>query len=575
MEKKGITYIETDLKGIQLLQSAQLNKGTAFSNIERENFSLKGLLPPVIETIEDQMHRAYHQYSLQPSNLQKNIFLNNLYNTNETLFFRLISEYIEEMMPIIYTPTAGLAIQHYSSEFRKPRGIYISYHDQDNIDEILNNLSTDIDLIVLTDSEQILGIGDQGANGIGISVAKIVIYTLCAGINPRRMLPVMIDVGTNNPELLNDPLYIGWRHPRIKGEKYDQFVSKVIKSIKQKFPGVFLQWEDFGKKKARCNLDQYQNKICTFNDDIQGTGAVAMAAILNASKLTGTMLSDHRVVIFGAGTAGCGIADRIYEWMIKEGLNPKEARSKFWLMDSQGLVTDARENLDYFKASYARTYEEVQNWDKEDETACLLDVVCNVKPTILLGTSAVNGAFDKKVVTAMASSVKHPIILPLSNPPIMAEATPEDILQWTNGMAVIATGSPHGDVVLNEESIPVTQCNNALVFPGLGLGIICARAKRVTPGMINAAVEELSNSVNLQGDHHVRLLPEVSKLQEVSKNIAISVVKKAIAEGTAGINSKDVNELVNENIWKPVYVPYQKIEQLKVEETLNLRTLKS
>ncbi|MEL7670596.1 NAD-dependent malic enzyme [Methanobacterium sp.] len=557
MEKNRIKYIETDLKGIQLLRSAQLNKGTAFSDTERKKFFLKGLLPPVIETIEDQMQRAYHQYSLQTDDLQKNIFLNNLYNTNETLFFRLISEYIEEMMPIIYTPTAGLAIQHYSSEFRTPRGIYISYPDQNNIDEILNNLSNDIDLIVLTDSEQILGIGDQGANGIGISVAKIVIYTLCAGINPKKMLPVMIDVGTNNPQLLRDPLYIGWRHSRIQGEAYDQFVSKVITAVKQKFPDVFLQWEDFGKTKARCNLDQYQDKICTFNDDIQGTGAVAMAAILNASKLTHIQLSDHRVLIFGAGTAGCGIADRICEWMIKEGLSSQEARSRFWLMDSQGLITNDRENLDYFKASYARPQEESQNWDKKSKITSLLDVVCNVKPTILIGTSAVNNAFDIEVIKAMASGVEYPIIFPLSNPPIMAEATPENILRWTDGNAIVATGSPYPDVILNGKSISVAQCNNALIFPGLGLGIICAQAKRVTSGMIDAAVKELSNSVNLQDDHHSRLLPEVSRLQEVSRNIAVAVVKKAIVEGTARINpNEDIMELVNENIWKPVYVPY-------------------
>jgi Malic enzyme len=557
VEKKKIKYIKTDLKGIQLLRSSQLNKGTAFSDTEREKFSLKGLLPPVIETIEDQMQRAYRQYSLQTDDLQKNIFLNNLYNTNETLFFRLISEYIEEMMPIIYTPTAGLAIQHYSNEFRTPRGIYISYPDQDNIDEILNNLSSDVDLIVLTDSEQILGIGDQGANGIGISVAKIVIYTLCAGINPKRMLPVMIDVGTNNPQLLRDPLYIGWRHSRIHGEAYNQFVSKVIKSIKQKFPDVFLQWEDFEKKKARCNLDQYQDKICTFNDDIQGTGAVAMAAVLNASKLTHTQLSDHRVVIFGAGTAGCGIADRICEWMIKEGMSSQEARSNFWLMDSQGLITEDREDLDYFKATYARPQEETQNWDKKGENMCLLDVVCNVKPTILIGTSAVNGAFDKKVIKSMASMVKHPIIFPLSNPPIMAEATPQDILNWTDGNAIIATGSPYPDVILNGKPISVPQCNNALIFPGLGLGIICAKVKKVTSGMIDAAVKELSNSVGLQDDHHPRLLPEVSKLQEVSINIAVAVVKKAIAEGNSRINpNRNIHELINENIWKPAYVPY-------------------
>jgi malate dehydrogenase (oxaloacetate-decarboxylating) len=558
VEKKGTIYIETDLKGIQLLQSAQLNKGTAFSDHEREKFSLKGLLPPVVETIEDQLQRAYRQYSSQPDDLQKNIFLNNLYNTNETLFFKLISEHIEEMIPIIYTPTAGLAIQHYSNEFRNPQGVYIAYPDQNHVDEILDNLNNqNIDLIVLTDSEQILGIGDQGANGIGISVAKIIVYALCAGIDPRRMLPVMIDVGTNNSKLLEDPLYIGWRHSRIRGADYDQFVEKVVRSIKRKFPGVFLQWEDFGKEKARYNLKCYQNKICTFNDDIQGTGAVAMAALLNASKLTDTSLSDHRMVIFGAGTAGCGIADRMTEWMVKEGMKPNDATSRLWLMDRHGLVMENRQNLDYFKSPYARSPDEIQTWVIEDEPTSLLDVVRNVKPTILIGTSAVYGAFTQEVVTTMAAAVKHPIIFPLSNPPSRAEATPENVLLWTEGRALIATGSTHPDVTFNGKTVPITQCNNALIFPGLGLGVISAHAKRMTSGMIDASIVELSRSVEL-GDNHSRLLPAVSKLQEVSKKIAAAVVKKAISDGVARMyHEKDAYKLVEENVWTPTYIPYQ------------------
>ena len=521
-----------------------------------------------METIEDQLQRAYRQFSLQPDDLQRNIFLNNLYNTNETLFFKLISEHVDEMMPIIYTPTAGLAIQHYSDEFRKPRGIYISYQDQDNIDEILDNISNDeIDLIVLTDSEQILGIGDQGANGIGISVAKIVVYTLCAGVNPRRMLPVMIDVGTNNTRLLNDPLYIGWRHPRISGRAYDQFVGKVVESIRRKFPEVFLQWEDFGKKKARCNLDEYQDKICTFNDDIQGTGAVTMAALLNASRLTKTRLSDHNVVIFGAGTAGCGIADRICEWMVKDGLSQDEARSRFWLMDSEGLITDDRENLDYFKAHYARPQDETKNWDLKDKSIGLLDVVRNVNPTILIGTSAVHGAFNEDVVRAMASAVERPIIFPISNPPSLAEADPEDVIIWTGGRALVAAGSPHDDVTVNGKKILVAQCNNAFIFPGLGLGVICARAKRVTPAMIDATVMELGDAIKLHADHGERLLPEVSKLQEVSKNIAVAVVKRAVHDGVARIDpEEDVEELVNQNMWKPAYIPYREIKRSKASK---------
>ncbi len=549
MEDEETKYVEINLKGTQLLQSAHLNKGTAFSHEERRKFSLNGLLPPVVETLEDQLQRVRHQYSLQQDDLQRNIFLNNLYNTNETLFFKLISEHIHEMMPIIYTPTAGLAIQHYSNEFRKPRGIYISYSDQDNINEILDNVTNKIDLIVLTDSEQILGIGDQGANGIGISVAKIVIYTLCAGINPKRMLPVMMDVGTNNEKLLKDPLYIGWRHSRIRGKKYHKFLDRVVESIKRKFPDVLLQWEDFGKNKARCNLDQYQNNICNFNDDIQGTGAVAMAAVLNASKLVNKRLSEHRVLIFGAGTAGCGIADRIQEWMVMDGLSSEEARSRFWLMDSMGLVTDAREDLEYFKAPYAR--------EDELEARDLLEVVNKVNPTILIGTSTAKGAFTKEVVKTMASKVEHPIIFPISNPPSLAEADPADLLKWTDGKALVATGSPCKDIEINGNRVSIAQCNNAFIFPGLGLGVICARPKRVTPAMINAAVEKLSLSVEL-GDLSSRLLPEVSRLREVSKNIAVAVVQRALDDGTARIDPEtNAEKLVEENIWNPVYKPYK------------------
>jgi len=560
LDNKGTAkYIETDLTGIGLLESAQLNKGTAFNNAERKEFSLKGLLPPAVETMEDQLQRAYRQYSIISDDLQKNIFLNNLYNINETLFFRLISEHIKEMMPIIYTPTAGLAIQQYSNEFRKPRGIYISYPDRDHIDEILENrINPEIDLIVVTDSEQILGIGDQGANGIGIAVAKLVIYTLAAGINPRRMLPLMIDVGTNNPHLLEDPFYLGWRHPRINREEYNHFIEIVVDVIMHKFPDVFLQWEDFGKKNARYNLDRYHDQMCTFNDDIQGTGAVAMAAILNALKLTCTKLSNHRVLIYGAGTAGCGIADEIRNWMVKDGLNQEEAYGSFWLMDSQGLITTARETIDYFKAPYARSSIVNRNGDGEDNITDLFEVVRDVKPTILIGTSTVQGAFTRDVITEMASHVDRPIIFPLSNPLKLVEATPHDIIHWTDGKALLATGSPFDDVLFNGELLSVAQCNNAFIFPGLGLGIISSQAKRVTSGMIDAATRELANSANINDNDNAQLLPGVSRLNEVSKEIGVAVARQAIVEGVAKTNKNgDIEKLVDSNIWEPVYMAYK------------------
>lgn len=518
-------------------------------------------MPHSVETLDEQLQRTHRQYSMQVDDLQKNIFLNNLYNTNETLFFRLIRENIKEMMPIIYTPTAGLAIQHYSNEFRKPRGIYISYPDRDHVDEILNNWGNDaIDLIVLTDSEQILGIGDQGANGIGISIAKLVIYTLCAGINPRRMLPVMIDVGTNNPRLLEDPFYLGWRHPRINREEYNQFVKTVIDAINRKYPHVFLQWEDFGKKNARYHLDHYQDKMCTFNDDMQGTGAVTMAALLNASELSGVNLSDHKVLIFGAGTAGCGIADQIWKWMVKDGLNHQEAYSRFWLMDRNGLITDDRCVIDYFKVPYARSSHEIEEWDLEDNHVELLDVVRNVKPTILIGTSTVKGAFTEDVVTAMGANIERPIIFPLSNPLTLIEAIPHDIYHWSDVKALVATGSPFNDVNINGKILPVAQCNNALIFPGFGLGIISCQAERVTSSMIDAATLELANAVDIHEYPYSKLLPDISRLQEVSKNIGVAVATQAMLEGVARKTTNDVAKLVESNIWEPTYVPYKPLK---------------
>jgi malate dehydrogenase (oxaloacetate-decarboxylating) len=558
VEKEGTKYIETHLRGSQLLQSSHLNKGTAFSTKERELFHLIGLLPHSVETLDEQLQRAYCQFSLQADDLQKNIFLNNLYNTNETLFFRLIREHIPEMMPIVYTPTAGLAIQRYSDEFRKPRGIYLSYPEREHVDEILSQWDDDeIDLIVLTDSEQILGIGDQGANGIGISVAKLVVYTLCAGINPRRMLPIMIDVGTNNPDLLEDPFYLGWRHPRISPKEYHKFVENVVNAINEKFPHVFLQWEDFGKKNARYHLDRYQDVMCTFNDDIQGTGAVAMAALLNALKITGTQLSNHRVLIYGAGTAGCGIADELWRQMVKEGLNHQEAYDHFYLMDREGLVTGARDKIDYFKAPYACSSTEPSEWDPGDDPRELLDVVRNVQPTILIGTSTVQGAFTREVVTTMASQVERPIIFPLSNPLTLTEAKPEDIIRWTGGRALVATGSPFSDVEFRQKSYPVAQCNNALIFPGLGLGVVSSQAARVTASMMDAAIVELASSAQVNEDN-TRLLPEVSRLMDVSKDIGVAVARQAILEGVARkrVNG-NIEALVENNMWEPVYIPYK------------------
>jgi len=558
-----ISAIETSLTGHALLSAPKLNKGCAFTQEERERFGLLGLLPARIETITEQAERLYAQYSEHTSNLAKHIHLNVLHDYNETLFYYVVSRHLEEMLPIIYTPTVGEAVQRFSVELRKPKGLYIAYSDRDRLDEILDNrLLADIDLAVITDGEAVLGIGDQGIGGINISSAKLMVYTLCAGINPHRVLPVQLDVGTNNPHLLNDPMYLGWRHERIGKQEYDEFVEQFVKALQKRFPSIYLHWEDMGRDNARRILSRYRQEACTINGDIQATGVVALASVLAGVVASGVPLRDHRVVVFGAGAAGIGIADQIVDAMVRAGLSEQEALSRFYLIDRQGLLTDGRNNLLPFQKRYVTSRDELSHWscDILQSKQVLLDVVENAKPSILIGCSTVAGAFNEAVVKAMAAGVSRPIILPLSNPTSLSEALPSDLLEWTNGNALIATGSPFADVEFNGKRYRIAQSNNALAFPGIGLGVIMSKAKRLTDDMLWAATEALSRCSPVYQDKTASLLPKLAETHMVSRQVAIAVAKAAVRDGVAGIHlddSTDWEKLIRETVWEPEYYPYQ------------------
>lgn len=554
-----INGIETSLRGHELLGTPKLNKGCGFTQAERDAFGLQGLLPARIETIEEQAERLYAQYSEQTSNLAKHIHLNVLHDYNETLFYRLVSEHLEEMLPIIYTPTVGEAVQRFSVELRKPKGIYISYNDRDKIDEILaHHLVNEVDLAVITDGEAVLGIGDQGIGGINISSAKLMVYTLCGGINPHRVLPVQLDVGTNNPHLLNDPMYLGWRHERIRGKEYDEFIEQFVQAMRRTFPSVYLHWEDMGRDNARSILSRYREQTCTINGDIQATGVVALASVLAGVVASGVPLCDHRVVVFGAGAAGIGIADQILDAMMRAGLSEAEACARFYLIDRQGLVMKGRTLLP-FQERYAKSAEELSRWscDMTQPHNALLDVMKHAKPSILIGCSTVAGAFNEEVVKMMAQHVARPIILPLSNPTSLSEAKPSDLLAWTDGNALIATGSPFADVLHNGKTYRIAQSNNALAFPGIGLGVIMSKATRLTDNMLWAATEALSQCSPVYQDKTAALLPKLAETHMVSRQVAIAVAKAAVAEGVAGVpHDADWDQLIRQTTWMPEYYDY-------------------
>src|SRR5215213_2329142 len=512
-------------RGRSVLSNPMLNRGTAFTREERRALSLQGLLPSGMSTLEGQLRRVYAQYQRQSDDLAKHVFLANLRDRNEVLFYRLLTDHLEEMLPIVYTPTVGKAIERYSHEYRRPRGVFLSVNQPEEVEESLRSYGLageDVDLLVATDSEGILGIGDQGVGGIEIAIGKLAVYTAAAGLHPRRVIPVVLDMGTDNLALLNDEMYIGNRHARIRDQRYDDLIDAYVTAATKLFPHALLHWEDFGASNARRILNKYAADVCTFNDDMQGTAAVVMAAAFAAVKATGSRMRDQRVVIHGAGTAGIGIADLMRDEMVREGLSPQEATGRFWTLGSRGLLTDDSTRLRDFQVPYARPAAEVADWAKPGpgEGPGLAEVVANAQPTMLIGTSTQAGAFTEAIVRQMASTVDRPIIMPLSNPTSKAEAVPADLIRWTDGRALVATGSPFPPVEHGGVTYRIAQANNALVFPGLGLGVTVARTARITDGMITAAAEAVAglSDATTRG---ASLLPPVTDLRMVSAAVAI------------------------------------------------------
>jgi malate dehydrogenase (oxaloacetate-decarboxylating) len=563
MDKDLKSIIETELSGKDLMSDPVLNKGTAFNYKERIRFDLHGLLPPVIETLEQQCVRAYEAYKRKGDDLERHIFLRALQDTNETLFYALLYRHIAEMAPIIYTPVVAQGCINFSHIYRRPRGLFLSYPLADMMDEIIENRPySDVDVIVVTDGERVLGVGDQGAGGMGIPIGKLSLYTLIGGIDPQRTLPIVLDVGTNNADRLNDPEYVGWRHERITGQAYWDFVDKFVTYIKRKLPNVLLQWEDFAKPHARPILDRYRDSLCTFNDDIQGTAAVTLGALYKAMKITKKKFSDQQVVILGAGSAGTGIAEYILEAMVTEGMNEIEARKHFFLLDSKGLLHSDRTNLTPIQQKFAQSSELLSGWRLNNGEIKLAEVIENISATILIGVSSQPGQFTAPIVKDMAGKVERPIIFPLSNPYDRAEAVPEDLIYWTDGRALIATGTEFPPVSLKGRIIKIAQCNNFYIFPAIGLAVRASEAKRVTDRMMIAAAEALGNISQDSANNATELLPPIENMRDVAIQIAVRVGLQAQQDGVAQIMSEqELRERVQQRFWIPQYRSYKLIKK--------------
>ncbi|WP_407525113.1 NAD-dependent malic enzyme [Vibrio parahaemolyticus] len=546
--------------GPALMATPLLNKGSAFSAEERSSFNLEGLLPETTETIQEQVERAYQQYKSFESDMDKHIYLRNIQDTNETLFYRLVQNHISEMMPIIYTPTVGAACENFSNIYRRGRGLFISYPNRDRIDDLLNNAANhNVKVIVVTDGERILGLGDQGIGGMGIPIGKLSLYTACGGISPAYTLPIVLDVGTNNPQRLADPMYMGWRHPRITGPDYDAFVEEFIQAVQRRWPDALIQFEDFAQKNAMPLLERYKDRICCFNDDIQGTAAVTVGSLLAACKAAGTQLSKQRITFLGAGSAGCGIAEAIIAQMVSEGISDEKARSQVYMVDRWGLLQEGMPNLLDFQQRLVQKHSNTKEWENEGNGFSLLDVMRNAKPTVLIGVSGAPGLFSQEVIEEMHKHCKRPIVFPLSNPTSRVEATPNDIIRWTNGEALVATGSPFDPVVHEGRTYPIAQCNNSYIFPGIGLGVLAVNAKRVTDEMLMESSRALATCSPLAINGSGALLPPLEEIHLVSKKIAFAVAKKAIEQGVAlEITDEALNDAIDQAFWQPVYRRYKR-----------------
>ncbi|MEU6609844.1 NAD-dependent malic enzyme [Streptomyces shenzhenensis] len=531
------------------------NRGVAFTQPERDELGLTGRLPSAVLTLEQQAQRAYQQMQDQGGDLAKNVYLEQLHDRNETLYYKVLTDHLVELLPIVYDPTVGEAIEKYSHEYRRPRGLFLSIDRPDDIEKAFATLRLgpdDVDLIVCTDAEEILGIGDWGVGGIQISVGKLAVYTAAAGIDPHRVVPVTLDVGTDRESLLEDPLYLGNRHPRVRGAAYDAFIERYLETASSLFPGALLHFEDFGPSNARRILEQYGGRHRIFNDDMQGTGAITLAAALSAVKVSGVPMRDQKLVVFGAGTAGVGIADQLRDAMIRDGADPGQATAQVWLIDKQGLLTRDMTDLRDFQQPYARDPADIAGWARDDGAVSLLETVRQARPTLLLGTSTVHGAFTREVIEAMTAATERPIVFPISNPTSRIEAMPADVIAWSGGKALVATGIPVPPVRYDGVTYEIAQANNALLYPGLGLGTIVSGASQVTSGMLLAAAQAVADQVDPTGAG-ASLLPPVANLRQSSAITATAVVQAAIDEGGATAKPADAGQAVREAMWEPVY----------------------
>ena len=553
--------VETELTGIDLINNPMLNKGTAFTDEERDTFQLHGLLPPHVGSLEEQVERRLKVLRAFATDFERYAFLRELQDSDETLFYALIASNLEETLPLIYTPTVGEGCQRFSEIWHRPRGVFVSYPNRHRIREMLSDPRFDnVRIIVVSDGERILGLGDQGAGGMGISIGKLALYTACAGIHPSETLPVLLDVGTNNQERLDDPLYIGWRHKRIGRDEYDAFVEEFVTAVAERWPDVLLHWEDFAGSNAARLLERYRDRLCTFNDDIQGTAAIAASSLLAAVNVTGVPLTEQRIAVLGAGSAGCGIASLLLQAMIDAGVDEAEACRRFYLVDRNGLLVEGMADITPAQRPFLQNPEEVANWSREvPGTVGLADVVSNAHPTVLIGVSGQAGAFSESVVRTMARHVERPVIFPLSNPTSRSEATPEQLMLWSEGRALIGTGSPFPPLQWNGQTRKVNQTNNSYVFPGVGLGVLAAGARRITDAMFMVAGKTVAALSPTVRDKDGLLLPPVTDLRKVAVAVAKAVARQAQVDGVA--QPCDVAALdarIEARVWEPHYQPYRK-----------------
>jgi malate dehydrogenase (oxaloacetate-decarboxylating) len=559
---RPVKTVETALSGYELLNDPMLNKGTAFTDAERDEFDLHGLLPPHVATLDWQEKRRLDGFRGLGNDMQKYVFLRGLQDTNETLFYALLTRNIEEMMPIVYTPTVGHGCQQFSRIFRRPRGLFLSLPQKDKMRRIIGHPRFDgVEAIVVSDGERILGLGDQGACGMGIPIGKLSLYTACAGLHPSTTLPILLDVGTDNPKHLDDPLYIGWRHERVRGAEYDDFVAAFVDTVRERWPHVLLHWEDFAIGNANRLLTRYRDQLCTFNDDIQGTAAIAVGALLSAINVTGVPLREQRIAVLGAGSAGTGICTLLLRAMVADGLSEAEARARFFLVDREGLLIEGMSGLQPFQVPFVQSKANIANWTLNSSGAIgLADVVANSRPTVLIGTSGQTGAFSENIVRAMANQVSRPVIFPLSNPTERCEATPQDLCAWTESRAVIGTGSPFPPTERAGQPFRIDQTNNAYVYPGIGLAAIVVKARRISGGMFLAAARAIAELSPAKRNPHANLLPPLVDIRKVSFHVAVAAAKQALAEGLADpAFGDDIAAAITAKMWEPVYANYRRL----------------